>query len=107
MSNAEAANYEIVIRGRLGRAMTRWFQNLEVRASGPDETYLVGRFEDQAALQGFLVLPWTTLMYLLIAPGGVEGFDYLFIALAVLLDVASLSGGGVYGRRRGRQPAMS
>ena len=54
VSHAEAANYEIVIRGRLGRAMTRWFQNLEVRASGPDETYLVGRFEDQAALQGFL-----------------------------------------------------
>jgi len=54
VSNAEAANYEIVIRGRLGRAMTRWFQNLEVRASGPDETYLVCRFEDQAALQGFL-----------------------------------------------------
>ncbi|HEX4821898.1 MAG TPA: hypothetical protein VFV00_16960 [Acidimicrobiales bacterium] len=56
---------------------------------------------------GFLFLPWTTLMYLLVAPGGVDGFDYLFIGLALLLDVASLTGGGVYGRRRGRQPAMS
>ena len=58
-------------------------------------------------LVGFLFLPWTTLMYLLVAPSGVDGFDYLFIGLALLLDVASLSGGGVYGRRRGRQPAMT
>ena len=56
---------------------------------------------------GFLILPWTTLMYLLVAPGGVEGFDYLFIGLAALLDLASLTGGGAYGRSRGRQPAMT
>ena len=56
---------------------------------------------------GFLILPWTTLMYLLVAPSGVDGFDYLFIGLAVLLDISSLSGGGAYGRSRGRQPAMS
>jgi len=54
MVQAKGANYEIVIRGRLGRAMIRWFAGLEVRASGPDETHLVGWFEDQAALQGFL-----------------------------------------------------
>jgi len=47
-------NYEIVIRGRLGRAVSRWFDRVEVRASGPEETHLVGWFEDQAALQGFL-----------------------------------------------------
>ena len=56
---------------------------------------------------GFLILPWTTLMYLLVAPGGVDGFDYVFIGLAVLVDIASLTGGGVYGRRRGQQPAMA
>jgi hypothetical protein len=54
MVQAKGANYEIVIRGRLGRAMIRWFAGMEVRASGPDETHLVGWFEDQAALQGFL-----------------------------------------------------
>jgi hypothetical protein len=50
----DGANYEIVIKGRLGRAVTQWFETMDVRASGPDETYLVGWFEDQAALQGFL-----------------------------------------------------
>lgn len=54
MGGQDGANYEIVIRGRLGQAMTRWFRDLEVEASGPDETYLVGWFEDQAALLGFL-----------------------------------------------------
>ena len=48
------ANYEIVVRGRLGGAFARWFDELEVRASGPDATYLRGWFADQAALQGFL-----------------------------------------------------
>jgi len=48
------AQYEIVIRGRLGGAFARWFDELEVRASGPDATYLRGWFPDQAALEGFL-----------------------------------------------------
>jgi len=54
MLAVDGANYEIVIKGRLGRAVTQWFDAMDVRASGPDETYLVGWFEDQAALQGFM-----------------------------------------------------
>lgn len=53
---------------------------------------------------GFLIFPWTTLMYLLVAPDGVTGFDYVLLFLGVLVDIASMSGGGVYGRRS-RQPA--
>jgi hypothetical protein len=49
---------------------------------------------------GFLILPWTTLVYMLVAPGGVVGFDYLWLALAVLIDVSSHAGGRVYQRRR-------
>lgn len=49
---------------------------------------------------GFLFLPWTTLMYVIVAPGGVTGPDVLWMGLAVLADVASYAGGGVYGRRR-------
>jgi hypothetical protein len=56
---------------------------------------------------GFLILPWTTLMYLLVAPNGIDGLDYLFLGLAVLLDLTSLTSGGAYGRSRRRQPAMS
>ena len=40
--------------GNHGDALTRWFDELEVRSSGPDATHLYGRFVDQAALQGTL-----------------------------------------------------
>ena len=50
---------------------------------------------------GFLLAPWTTLMYVMVYPGGVNGLDYLWLGLAILADLASLvGGGGVYGRRR-------
>jgi hypothetical protein len=49
---------------------------------------------------GFLILPWTTLMYVIVAPGGLVGLDLLWMGLAVLADIASYTGGGVYGRRR-------
>jgi hypothetical protein len=48
---------------------------------------------------GFLFLPWTTLSYVLVAPGGIVGLDYLWVALAVLADLSSY-GSGAYGRRR-------
>ena len=49
---------------------------------------------------GFLFLPWTTLMYVLVSPGGVEGFDLLWIGLAVAADLASYAGGAIGGRGR-------
>jgi hypothetical protein len=49
---------------------------------------------------GFLLLPWTTLVYMLVAPGGIVGFDYLWLALALVIDVSSHAGGRVYQRRR-------
>ena len=51
----KGAQYEIVVRGRLGGPLTRWFDDLEVRSSGPDATYLYGWFADQAALQSTLL----------------------------------------------------
>jgi hypothetical protein len=51
---------------------------------------------------GFLFLPWTTLMYVAVGLGGVDGVDWLWIVLAVLADIASYAGGG-YGNR-GRVP---
>lgn len=49
---------------------------------------------------GFLFLPWTTLMYVLVVPGGVVGLDFLWLALALFADIASHAGGNVYRRRR-------
>jgi hypothetical protein len=43
---------------------------------------------------GFLFLPWTTLMYVLVFPEGLAGIDIFGLVLAVLADVGSLFGGG-------------
>jgi hypothetical protein len=48
---------------------------------------------------GFLLAPWTTLMYVLVAPGGVTGLDWLWMGVAVLVDLGALGGGAA--RRRG------
>jgi hypothetical protein len=50
---------------------------------------------------GFVVAPWTTLMYVLVAPGGVAGIDLLLLGIAVIVDLGSLGGGAA--RRRARE----
>ena len=50
-------------------------------------------------LLGFIFLPWTTLMYVIVAPLGVVGFDWLWLGLALLVDLGSY-GGGAFGNRR-------
>ena len=49
---------------------------------------------------GFLILPWTTLMYVVVFPGGVEGFDYVWLGLGVAFDLFSYFGGGYTNRDR-------
>jgi hypothetical protein len=50
-------------------------------------------------LLAWLFIPWTVLMYLIVYPGGVVGFDWVILILGILADVASYSG-GVYGNRK-------
>ena len=54
---------------------------------------------------GFFVAPWTTMMWVLVAPGGVAGLDWLWIGLAVLLDISFWTG-GAWGNRD-RMPGSS
>ena len=49
-------------------------------------------------LLGILFLPWATLMYVICAPGGIIGLDWLWLGLALFADIASYSG-GAYGNR--------
>ena len=50
---------------------------------------------------GWLLLPWTVLMYLIIYPGGIVGFDWLILGLGVFADIAGYIGGY---RERARVP---
>ena len=50
-------------------------------------------------LLGLIFLPWTTLMYLIVFPGGVNGWDWLWIGLGVVADIASY-GSSAYNRKQ-------
>jgi len=55
---------------------------------------------------GFLFLPWTTLMYTVVwQTGGVQGWNWLWVGIALLIDIGSYSG-SAYGNRS-RIPGMS
>ena len=47
---------------------------------------------------GVIFLPWTTLMYIGLFPGGIIGFDWVWLCLALLADIGSYTG-GAYGNR--------
>ena len=49
----------------------------------------------------WIFLPWTLLMYMTVAPGGLEGFDWIFLGLGVFADMATYFGGH---RERERVP---
>ena len=50
-----AAHYQIVVQDRLGPALLRWFDDLEIVPSTSETTCFQGWFPDQAALQGLLM----------------------------------------------------
>lgn len=50
---------------------------------------------------GLIFLPFTTIMYVLMAPGGITGiWEWGFLILAVLLDVFGHGTGGWFNRDR-------
>ena len=54
---------------------------------------------------GLIFLPWTTLMYVIVAPGGIVGiWEWGFLILMLVFDISSYAGGG-YGNKD-RIPGM-
>lgn len=47
---------------------------------------------------GLIFLPWATLMYVIVAPGGMTGWDWFWVGLMAILDILSYTGG--VGRKR-------
>lgn len=47
-------------------------------------------------LLGFVFVPWTTIMYVLVFAGGVTGFDWVWLGLGLLADIAWWSGVAVW-----------
>jgi hypothetical protein len=49
---------------------------------------------------GVLFMPWTTLMYVFVYPGGFSTFDWILLGCAVLVDLATYAGNGRASRTR-------
>ena len=49
-------------------------------------------------LLAWAFIPWTVLMYLIVYPGGIVGFDWVILILGIIADIASYTG-GFYGNR--------
>jgi hypothetical protein len=42
---------------------------------------------------GIIFLPYTTLFYVLVAPGGILGFEWFLLIFGFIFDIASYTGG--------------
>lgn len=51
-------------------------------------------------LAGLLILPWTTVAYVFVAPGGVSGLEWVLLGIALLFDLGTHGGAGPAYRRR-------
>jgi hypothetical protein len=49
-------------------------------------------------LLGLVFLPWTTLTYVMVSPRGINGFDWVWLGLALVIDLGTY-GGGAQSRR--------
>jgi hypothetical protein len=47
---------------------------------------------------GIIFLPWTTIMYVIVAPGGLVSWDWLWLGIMLFFDVAPYTGG--FGHQR-------
>lgn len=52
-------------------------------------------------LVGLLLLPWTTVAYVFVSPGGISTLEWVVLAIALLLDLSTHGGSGrAYRQRR-------
>jgi hypothetical protein len=50
---------------------------------------------------GLLLLPWTTIAYVFVAPGGISALEWVILGVALLLDLGTHTGSGrTYRQRR-------
>ena len=49
---------------------------------------------------GIIFLPWTTLMYVIVAPGGLSILEWLLVIFMFIIDIGSYAGGGFGNRSR-------
>lgn len=66
-------------------AILVWYIMSPIYVNGAFDNFIWG-------FLGWLFLPWTTLMYIGIYPGGIMGFDWILLGLGVFADFAGFLG---------------
>lgn len=51
-------------------------------------------------LLGLLVVPWTTVAFIFVSPGGITMLEWFVLGIALLLDLGTHGGGGRYYQQR-------
>jgi len=51
-------------------------------------------------LAGLLVVPWMTIAYVFVAPGGITTLEWVVLGVALLMDLSAHGGGGRYYQQR-------
>lgn len=51
-------------------------------------------------LVGLLLVPWTTIAFVFVAPGGITPLEWVVLGIALLLDLSTHGGGGRYYQQR-------
>ena len=74
----------LLVGSRLGILV--WYLFNPIYVNGAFDSFFWG-------FLGWLLLPWTTMMYIVIYPGGILGFDWIWLGLGVFLDIFTYIGG--------------
>jgi len=91
---------------RLGLGLWWFMDPARILGAFAGWTTTVGGFTGPAwtwPLVGLVLLPWTTIAYVFVSPGGINTLEWVVLVLALLLDLGAHGGGGrVYQRRYAR-----
>jgi hypothetical protein len=77
--------FALLLAGAPRVAFLVWWLIQPLKISATFDTFLW-------PLIGVIFAPWTTIMYVLVYPAGINGFDWLWLALAVAIDVSTYGG---------------
>lgn len=78
--------FALVMTGAPRLAMLFWWFAQPARFNATFDSFLW-------PLLGVVFLPWTALMYVIVYPGGLTLVNWVFLGLALLLDIGSYGGG--------------
>jgi len=78
--------FALVLAGAPRLAMLVWWFVQPARFDATFTTWLW-------PVVGVIFLPWTALMYVFVYPGGISVVNWVFLGLALLIDIGSYGGG--------------